>query len=230
MKQGFLPGASGINTVIFDMDGTVLYTLVDLRDATNVILKQYGYPERSLEEVRRFVGNGIRRLIERAVPEGVAGDTDKIDRMFKDFSAWYDVHCLDHTGPYDGIPELLQDLKAEGYRLAIVSNKLDTAVKELNEKFFADAVSVAIGEKPGVRKKPAPDTVFEALKELGSTAAESVYIGDSDVDIETAENAGMPCISVLWGFRDRDFLTAHGAKRFAERPGDITDFLHEREL
>ena len=214
-----------INTVIFDMDGTVLYTLDDLKTATNVILRQYGYPERSLDEVRQFVGNGIRKTIERAVPADVAENQDLIDLMFTDFQKYYDVHCLDETRPYDGILELMDALKAKGYKMAIVSNKVDTAVKELNQHFFGDRVPVAIGEKPGVKKKPAPDTVFAALEELGSTKEESVYIGDSDVDFNTALNSDMPCISVLWGFRDRDFLERMGASTFAQKPEDILGLL-----
>ena len=214
-----------INTVIFDMDGTVLYTLDDLKTATNVILRQYGYPERSLDEVRQFVGNGIRKTIERAVPADVAENQELIDLMFTDFQKYYDVHCLDETRPYDGILELMDTLKAKGYKMAIVSNKVDTAVKELNQHFFGDRVPVAIGEKPGVKKKPAPDTVFAALEELGSTKEESVYIGDSDVDFNTALNSDMPCISVLWGFRDRDFLERMGASTFAQKPEDILGLL-----
>lgn len=214
-----------INTVIFDMDGTVLYTLDDLKTATNVILRQYGYPERSLDEVRQFVGNGIRKTIERAVPADVAENQELIDLMFTDFQKYYDVHCLDETRPYDGILELMDTLKAKGYKMAIVSNKVDTAVKELNQHFFGDRVPVAIGEKPGVKKKPAPDTVFAALEELGSTKEESVYIGDSDVDFNTALNSDMPCISVLWGFRDRDFLERMGASTFAQKPEDILGIL-----
>ena len=214
-----------INTVIFDMDGTVLYTLDDLKTATNVILRQYGYPERSLDEVRQFVGNGIRKTIERAVPADVAENQELIDLMFTDFQKYYDVHCLDETRPYDGILELMDTLKAKGYKMAIVSNKVDTAVKELNQHFFGDRVPVAIGEKPGVKKKPAPDTVFAALEELGSTKEESVYIGDSDVDFNTALNSDMPCISVLWGFLDRDFLERMGASTFAQKPEDILGLL-----
>lgn len=214
-----------INTVIFDMDGTVLYTLDDLKTATNVILRQYGYPERSLDEVRQFVGNGIRKTIERAVPADVAENQELIDLMFTDFQKYYDVHCLDETRPYDGILELMDTLKAKGYKMAIVSNKVDTAVKELNQHFFGDRVPVAIGERPGVKKKPAPDTVFAALEELGSTKEESVYIGDSDVDFNTALNSDMPCISVLWGFRDRDFLESMGASTFAQKPEDILGLL-----
>lgn len=214
-----------INTVIFDMDGTVLYTLDDLKTATNVILRQYGYPERSLDEVRQFVGNGIRKTIERAVPADVAENQELIDLMFTDFQKYYDVHCLDETRPYNGILELMDTLKAKGYKMAIVSNKVDTAVKELNQHFFGDRVPVAIGERPGVKKKPAPDTVFAALEELGSTKEESVYIGDSDVDFNTALNSDMPCISVLWGFRDRDFLESIGASTFAQKPEDILGLL-----
>ena len=199
--------------------------VIGVTSPTNVILRQYGYPERSLDEVRQFVGNGIRKTIERAVPADVAENQELIDLMFTDFQKYYDVHCLDETRPYDGILELMDTLKAKGYKMAIVSNKVDTAVKELNQHFFGDRVPVAIGEKPGVKKKPAPDTVFAALEELGSTKEESVYIGDSDVDFNTALNSDMPCISVLWGFRDRDFLESMGASTFAQKPEDILGLL-----
>ena len=141
----------------------------------------------------------------------------------------YDVHCLDNTKPYDGIVEVMKQLKQRGYKMAIVSNKIDSAVKELNEKFFSDSVEVAIGERPGINRKPAPDTVFAALEELGSNPENAVYIGDSEVDYATAKNSGLPCISVLWGFRDRDYLVSIGADTFAETPGEIVDIISHWE-
>lgn len=210
-------------TVIFDLDGTLLYTLDDLTAATNYALRKMGMPERSLEEVRRFVGNGIRKLIERAVPEGT--DCGTYEKTFAVFREYYDVHCTDHTIPYEGVLELVQKLSEKNYKLAIVSNKVDSAVKELNETFFSDYIQVAIGEKEGIRKKPAPDTVYEALKALGSTKEEAVYIGDSEVDLATAANSGLPCISVLWGFRDKELLIEKGAEFFAEKAEDIPAIL-----
>ncbi len=216
------------NTVIFDLDGTLLYTLTDLTDATNYALRSMGMPERSLEEVRQFVGNGIRKLVERAVPEGTGEDA--LEQTFSIFKEYYDAHCTDHTMPYEGVLELMEQLQKKGYKMAIVSNKVDKAVKELNESFFSRYISVAIGEKEGVRKKPAPDTVYEALKELGSSKDEAVYVGDSDVDLATAVNSGLPCISVLWGFRDRDFLVERGATVFAREAADVLRILEEDRI
>ncbi len=202
------------NTVIFDLDGTLLNTLEDLTDATNAALRKHGKPERSIAEVRRFVGNGVRLLIERAVPVGTSdAETDEI---FADFKEHYALHCNDKTKPYDGVLEVMKQLKEAGYRTAIVSNKIDSAVKELSEIYFKGLADVAIGERPGVARKPAADMVEIALKELGAQKAESVYVGDSEVDYATAVNSGLPCISVLWGFRDRDFLEEKGAHCFVE--------------
>jgi len=212
-----------ITTIIFDMDGTVLNTLEDLHDSIDYILRRYDMPVRTLDETRRFVGNGIRRAIELSCPEGTSSET--VDRMTEEFIPYYDAHCLDKTGPYEGILGLMKTLKDAGYKLAIVSNKVDSAVKELTESFFGDYVTVSIGERPGVKRKPAPDTVYMALEELGSTAEESVYIGDSDVDLATAQNSGLPCISVLWGFRDRELLESLGATHFAETPDEIPGIL-----
>lgn len=209
-------------TYIFDLDGTLLYSLEDLELSTNYALRQSGMPERTLDEVRRFVGNGVRKLMERAVP---GGDKNPLfDETYATFRRHYLKHNLDHTRPYDGVEAMLHELKRRGKGLAIVSNKFDAATKELVAHFFADTVSVAIGEKENVRKKPAPDTVIEALRELGASKDGAVYIGDSDVDIETARNSGLPCISVLWGFRDRDFLIEHGAIQLVSKPEEITDF------
>jgi phosphoglycolate phosphatase len=178
-------------------------------------------PERTLDEVRNFVGNGVRMLMIRAIPDGL--QNPQFDEVFSTFRSYYMQHSLDTTRPYDGIPQLLSQLKAAGMRTAVVSNKFYAATQELCQHFFPDTVDVAIGEHEaeGIRKKPAPDTVIEALKKLGVSANDAVYIGDSDVDIETARNAGLPCISVLWGFRDKSFLLAHGATTFAATPSDI---------
>ncbi len=214
---------NGINTVIFDMDGTVLNTLDDLTISVNYVLARFGMPKRKESEYRRFFGSGIRYAISCAVPEGTPEEI--IDEMIPVFREYYDVHCLDRTRPYDGIVELMKLLKEQGYRMAIVSNKIDSAVKELNERFFSDYVDIAIGEKEGVRRKPAPDTVEQALNELGSVKEEAVYIGDSEVDLQTAINSGLPCIAVLWGFRDKDFLADRGGRLFAETPADVAGIL-----
>ena len=216
---------AAIDTIIFDMDGTVLNTLDDLTVSVNYVLRQFNMPERTLEEYRRFFGNGIKYALEQAVPEGTKASV--IDEMLPVFKEHYDKHCLDKTGPYAGITELMKELKSRGYKMAIVSNKIDSAVKELNQKFFSEAVEVAIGEKSGIRRKPAPDTVYEALRELKSSVEQAVYIGDSEVDFETAKNSGLPCISVLWGFRDKDFLIDIGADNFASDPSEIPEILEK---
>ena len=215
------------NTVIFDLDGTLLDTLEDLWTAVNHALSVCNMPERSLDEVRRFVGNGIKMLMIRAVPGGE--ENPDFDKAFEAFKQYYGVHCNDTTKPYDEIPELLQELKEEGYAVAIVSNKIDSAVKDLNERYFPQ-VEVAIGDRENLKRKPEPDSVFLALKELGRTQGEAVYVGDSDVDLQTAQNAGLPCISVLWGFRDRAFLKEHGASIFVDKPTEILDILKRNPL
>lgn len=216
-----------ITTVVFDLDGTLLNTLEDLADSTNYALAQYGFPQRTLEEVRRFVGNGVRKLIERAIPGGTSNE--RFEEVFACFKAYYVDHCMIKTGLYPGIPEMLQVLKQKGFRLAIVSNKLQSGVDELYRHYFSDTVQVAVGERPGVMRKPAPDMVCIALQELGVAPEEAVYVGDSDVDVATAANSGLPCISVLWGFRDRDFLIEHGASRFASVPSDVPDLLQDMQ-
>ena len=214
-------------TVVFDLDGTLLDTLQDLANAVNYALEQQGMPKRTLEEVRQFVGNGVRLLMIRAVPDGE--NNPLFEETFALFKDYYGEHCNDNTKPYAGVVELIETLKEKGYAVAIVSNKIDFAVKELNDLYFKGIVPVAIGEKEGIRRKPAPDTVFEALKELGKTKEEAVYVGDSDVDIETAKNAGMPCVSVLWGFRDKEFLAEHGAEYYAETAEDVLRFVEAME-
>ena len=205
---------------VFDLDGTLLDTLGDLAASVNYALRTHGMPEHSIEDVRRFVGNGVRKLMERAVPEGA--DNPQFEAAFATFRAYYMEHAQDTTRPYEGIPETLATLKAQGCRLAVVSNKMRKATEELCRHFFPDTIEVAIGEDEaaGIRKKPAPDTVFEALRVLGDKG-DAVYVGDSDVDIQTAHNAGIPCISVLWGFRDKDFLLQHGANTFISAPSEL---------
>ena len=209
------------DTYIFDLDGTLLDTLDDLTAAVNYALRQHGMPEHTREEVRQMVGNGVRLLMMRAVPDGEK--TPRFDDAFRTFREYYMEHSLDTTRPYDGIPELLQTLRRQGKRVAVVSNKFYAATRELCQHFFADSVEVAIGEHEaeGIRKKPAPDTVNEAFRQLGVGRDNAVYVGDSDVDLQTAANSGLPCISVLWGFRDQTFLEAHGATTFASNPGEI---------
>ena len=211
---------------IFDLDGTILNTLEDLADSTNYALKTCGYPERTMNEVRQFVGNGIRKLMERAVPEGTP--VEEIDRVHETFTAHYKVHCADKTRPYDGIMELLQNLKKDGCKLAVVSNKADYGVQELCKQYFDGIFDFAVGEREGIRKKPAPDSVNEVLKTLGCSRDRAVYIGDSDVDIQTAANAQMDHIIVEWGFRDVPFLIAKGAKVLVEKPEEILEIVEGR--
>jgi phosphoglycolate phosphatase len=180
-------------------------------------------PGYRLEEYRLFFGNGVKEALRLSLPEGASADI--IDEMMVVFKEHYDAHCLDRTRPYDGIVDVMRQLKEKGYRLAIVSNKIDSAVKELNDRFFADYVDTALGEKTGINRKPAPDMVYAALNEMGSTKEESIYIGDSEVDLMTARNSELPCISVLWGFRDKKYLIEQGADCFADRPEDIIRIL-----
>lgn len=209
------------DTYIFDLDGTLLDTLDDLAAAVNYALRQYAMPEHSLEDVRRFVGNGVRLLMVRAIPDG--DKNPLFETVFQTFREYYLEHSLDTTRPYEGVPELLRELRARGKRVAVVSNKFYAATRELCQHFFSDSVEVAIGEHEaeGIRKKPAPDTVIEAFRQLGVNSSNAVYVGDSDVDLQTARNAGLPCISVLWGFRDRGFLETHGATTFVTSPAEI---------
>lgn len=212
--------------VVFDLDGTLLNTLEDLMDAVNYALDKYDYPTRTLDEIRRFVGNGVRKLMERSLPDGASNPN--FEEILSAFRTYYTSHCEDKTCAYDGIPELLQQLKDSGYKMAIVSNKLDSAVKELNQSYFNDYVQAAIGEKDGIRRKPAPDMVENALTELNCSKEEAVYIGDSEVDIQTAANAGIDCISVSWGFRDPDFLLKCGAAVIADTPQQVYSLIQNQ--
>lgn len=208
------------DTYIFDLDGTLLNTLQDLAASVNYALSQYQMPIHDIVAVRSFVGNGVRLLMERATPDGA--QNPQFEAVFATFRQHYMEHSLDTTRPYDGIPEMLRELKRQGKRLAVVSNKFYAATQELVAHFFPE-IEVAIGEheSEGIRKKPAPDTVYEALRQLGVGKENAVYVGDSDVDLMTARNSGLPCISVLWGFRDRDFLLSHGAATFVRKPSEL---------
>ena len=207
------------NTYIFDLDGTLLNTINDLATSCNYALRSCGMPERTVDEVRRFVGNGVKMLMIRAVPNGE--QNPDFAKAYATFREHYMHHNLDTTAPYAGIVDMLKRLKEGGAKLAVVSNKFYAATQELVAHFFGDYISVAIGERENIRKKPAPDTVLEAMRQLGVDAAGTVYIGDSDVDIDTARAAGIPCISVLWGFRERNFLIEHGATQLVATPEEI---------
>lgn len=211
------------DTVIFDLDGTLLNTLDDLCDSTNYALKTHGMPARTIEEVRQFVGNGIRKLIERAVPQGT--EPEELKKVYDDFKKHYDAHCNDKTGPYDGIMELLRELKKRGYKLGIASNKVKSAVEKLNEIYFEGLMDGAAGVVDGKPTKPDPYMVDEMLKELGSDKEHTLYVGDSQVDVRTAFNTGLDMVAVLWGFRDKEVLTEAGATRFIEQPSQLLNYL-----
>ena len=212
-----------IKAVIWDLDGTLLNTLDDLAASVNAALAMNGMPLRSTEEVRAFVGNGIRNLMMRAVPDGEANPA--FDKALEDFTRHYGAHSRDRTRPYDGILEMLDRLSAVGVKHAIVSNKIDFAVKELSRAYFGERMCAAIGDDPSRARKPAPDSVFAAMREMGVTVQETVYVGDSDVDVLTARNAGVPCVAVLWGFRDEACLRAAGAERLARTPDELREII-----
>ena len=209
--------------IIFDLDGTLTDTLFDLKESVNYALRQMKWPERTLDEVRQFVGNGVRRLMEQSVPTDC--EEEEFTECFEVFKEHYMEHCQDHTTLFPGVSELLQELKGRGYKMAIVSNKLQQGVDELQKQFFKGTIDVALGERPGWLRKPYPDMVYYALEMLGVSPEEAVYIGDSEVDMATARNAGLPCISVLWGFRDRDYLKEIGAFRMVETPAEILNMV-----
>ena len=211
------------DTIIFDLDGTLLDTLEDLADAVNYALGQMGMPQRTLDEVRQFVGNGVAKLIQRAVPAGTA--PEQTAQTLEIFKAYYDLHKEDKTAPYAGVVELLSALHQRGYKLAVVSNKFDRAVKDLMPRYFPGLIHAAAGEdeEHGVPKKPDPTMVHRVMAELG--AQKAVYIGDSEVDMETARNSGLPCISVTWGFRAREFLLEIGATTLADAPAELLELV-----
>ena len=209
--------------VLYDMDGTVLDTLADLTDAVNVSLRRFGLPEQPAMHVRDVLGNGARRLIMGCLPENT--DERTADAVLEFYKPYYDAHCREKTAPYPGITELMQRLRDAGVKQAVVSNKPDGAVKELAELFFGGLIEAAVGESETVRLKPCPDAVLAAAKLMGVSKDECVYVGDSEVDIETARRAGMDCISVAWGFRDEDMLRAEGASCIVRSAEELFDAL-----
>lgn len=211
--------------VVFDLDGTLLNTLEDLQDSVNYGLRKYGMEERTLEQIRNCVGNGVQRLLELSVPEGTT--REMFDKVFAAFKEHYAIHCNDKTDLYPGIRALLVELKERGFRMAIVSNKLQEGVDVLYEQYFKDYITVAIGSRDGIRKKPAPDTVMEALRVLGLSKEHAVYVGDSEVDIATAANSEMDCITVAWGFRTRQEQLAAGGTVFVDEPKEIVELLYK---
>ena len=211
------------NTIIFDLDGTLLNTLEDLTDSVNYALGKFGYPLRTIDEIRRFVGNGVKVLMNLAVPNGTS--VEETDKCLELYRKHYSENMQNKTRPYDGISEMLKNLKEMGIKLAVVSNKYDSAVKALCNDYFREFIEIAIGESQDVAKKPAPDSVFAALKVLGSKKEESLYVGDSDVDVHTAQNAGIKCVGVTWGFRNRDILKAESADYIIDKPEDLLQYV-----
>lgn len=211
------------NFAIFDLDGTILDTLGDLRDSVNFALSKNNLPERTTEEIRQFVGNGIRLLIERAVPENTP--VDVTDKCFDDFKVHYRDNSANLTKAYDGIVDMLKVLKDDGVKMAVVSNKADFAVQGLMVKYFPDLFDFSVGERDGIKRKPSPDSVFAAMEYLGADEGDTVYIGDSEVDIETSKNAHIPCIAVTWGFRDKDVLKQLNPQYIVNEPKEIIDII-----
>ncbi len=209
--------------VIFDMDGTILNTLEDLKNATNYSLRQFGMPERSLEEVRMFVGNGIRKLVERAVPSGTS--EEKIAQVFDVFLEYYEIHSADNTSPYPGILELVEKLKKSGIKTAVSTNKADVPAQELGREYFNGIFDLIVGQQDGLKVKPAPDSVNKILSILDIQKKDAIYIGDSDVDVQTAKNSGLDFIGVSWGFRGREFLEKNGAKNIVDNANEILDLV-----
>lgn len=209
--------------VIFDMDGTILNTLEDLKNATNYSLRQFGMPERSLEEVRMFVGNGIRKLVERAVPAGTS--KEKIDQILDVFLEYYEIHSADNTSPYPGILELVEKLKKSGIKTAVSTNKADVPAQELGREYFNGIFDLIVGQQDGLKVKPAPDSVNKILSILDIQKKDAIYIGDSDVDVQTAKNSGLDFIGVSWGFRGREFLEKNGAKNIVDNANEILDLV-----
>ncbi len=208
-----------IQAVIFDLDGTLLNTLGDLRNAVNYALRRRGWPERTTEEVCAFVGNGIRNLMRLSMPEGMPDDV--IDAGLAEFYEYYSAHMQDETVPYDGIMELLRQLKADGKKIGILSNKVHTAAVPLCRHYFGDLPDVIFGERPGVPRKPDPTSCLELMEKLGVTREETVYVGDSGVDMNTARNAGLLACGVTWGFRSRQVLLTSGANLLIDTPAGL---------
>ncbi len=211
------------NTVIFDLDGTLLNTLDDLRDSLNEVLMQHSYLPQRLEDVRRFVGNGVWNLVRRSLPSGCPDQ--EATKIMEEFKTLYKKNMQNKTRPYNGIMELLLDLNRFNYKLAIVSNKYDAAVKELAQTYFGNLIPVAIGETSEIKRKPAPDSIYTALQELGSTLDCAVLVGDSETDVQTAKNAGIPCIGVTWGFRRREVLREEGADFLIDTPRELLTLI-----
>ena len=210
-------------TIVFDCDGTLLDTLTDLRNAVNYVLRTHDLPERSIPEVKAALGNGVAHLMRQSLPDSIS--EAQFNTYLDEFKAYYGEHLQDYTAPYPGMLDVLDTLRAKGYKLAIVSNKIQEGITPLNKEYFGDRLPVAIGERPGLQRKPAPDMVLQALKELGSTPEESIYVGDSEVDVATAENSGLLCIGVTWGFREESLHQELGVTHIARKAEDILSIV-----
>lgn len=213
--------------ILWDLDGTLLDTLTDLSNSVNAALAANGLPPRTKDEVRGFVGNGIRVLMERAVPEDC--DAVRLEAAYAAFCAHYEAHCRDNTRPYDGILPLLRRLSAAGVQSAVVSNKAAFAVEQLAAEHFPNLVTVALGATEHRARKPAPDMVEEALRRLNVSSEQALYIGDSEVDVATAAAAGLDSVFVTWGFRSREQLVAAGAERPVDTVEELEQWLFEGE-
>lgn len=209
--------------VIFDLDGTLTDTLADLRSSVNFALSQFGFSERTTEEIRSFVGNGVRRLIYLSVPDNTPDETS--EECLSVFKEHYKANSLIETKPYDGITEMLTELKSRGVKTAVVTNKMHSAAVGIVEHFFGNLIDTTVGQIDGVSQKPKPDGIYKALEMLGTEKEKSVYVGDSEVDCITAKNAGIPCVGVTWGFRDREVLTENGAEYIADSVRELTELL-----
>ncbi|WP_282004580.1 HAD family hydrolase [Veillonella denticariosi] len=212
-------------TIVFDCDGTLLDTLTDLRNAVNHVLRLHKFPERSVSQVKASLGNGVAHLMRESLPDSLTAD--KFNTYLDEFKTYYGEHLQDYTAPYPGILDMLDTLRAKGYKLAVVSNKIQEGITPLIKEYFGDRLPVAIGERPGLQRKPAPDMVLQALKELDSTPEESIYIGDSEVDVATANNSGLLCIGVTWGFRDETLHHELGVQYIARKAEDIVTIIEE---
>lgn len=210
-------------TIVFDCDGTLLDTLTDLRNAVNYVLRAHDLPERSVPEVKAALGNGVAHLMRQSLPDSIS--EAEFNTYLDEFKAYYGEHLQDYTAPYPGMLDVLDTLRAKGYKLAIVSNKIQEGITPLNKEYFGDRLPVAIGERPGLQRKPAPDMVLQALKELGSTQSKSIYIGDSEVDVATAKNSSLLCIGVTWGFRDEQLHKDLGVIYIARKAEDIVTII-----
>lgn len=209
--------------IIFDLDGTLLNTLDDLAGSVNFALENCGYPKRSVDEVRRFIGNGVIRLMQRATPDGLTDEEQ--EKCFRVFRSHYLEHMKDNTAPFGGISDLLDKLKEQGIPTAVVSNKLHSGVVGLCDEFFGGKLSCAFGVENESERKPSPANVFKALAKLNVKAEEALYVGDSEVDVQTADNAGLDCLGVTWGYRDREELLEAGAEFIADNPMEILNVI-----